>query len=42
MAKKLKALGHNPGLDVLPGLPHGFLSFVKVRKIKIEFILYSV
>lgn len=30
MAKKLKALGIPIGLDVLPGLPHGFLSFVKV------------
>lgn len=31
MAKKLKALGIPTGLDVLPGLPHGFLSFVKVK-----------
>lgn len=30
MAKKLKALGLSIGLDVLVGLPHGFLSFVKV------------
>lgn len=30
MAKKLKALGLSIGLDVLAGLPHGFLSFVKV------------
>lgn len=30
MAKRLKALGIPIGLDVLPGLPHGFLSFVKV------------
>lgn len=30
MAKKLKKLGVSIGLDVLPGLPHGFLSFVKV------------
>lgn len=31
MAKKLKRLGIPVGLDVLPGLPHGFLSFVKVN-----------
>lgn len=30
MAKRLKLLGTNVGLDVLPGLPHGFLNFVKV------------
>lgn len=30
MAKKLKVLGIPTGLDCLPGLPHGFLSFVKV------------
>lgn len=30
LAKKLKALGVPVGVDVLPGLPHGFLSFVKV------------
>lgn len=30
LAKRLKALGLPVGLDVLPGLPHGFLSFVKV------------
>lgn len=30
MAKKIKALGIPTGLDVLPGLPHGFLNFVKV------------
>ncbi|XP_031621456.1 hormone-sensitive lipase [Contarinia nasturtii] len=32
MAKRLKALGIPIGLDVLPGLPHGFLSFVKLSK----------
>ncbi|XP_055306327.1 hormone-sensitive lipase isoform X2 [Sitodiplosis mosellana] len=32
MAKKLKALGIPTELDVLPGLPHGFLSFVKLSK----------
>lgn len=32
MAKRLKSLGIPIGLDVLPGLPHGFLSFVKVNK----------
>lgn len=31
LAKKLKALGNNVGLDVLSGLPHGFLSFIKVN-----------
>lgn len=31
MSKKLKRLGVPIGLDVLPGLPHGFLSFVKVN-----------
>lgn len=30
MAKRLKLLRTNVGLDVLPGLPHGFLNFVKV------------
>lgn len=30
MAKRLKLLGKSVGLDVLPGLPHGFLNFVKV------------
>lgn len=34
MAKRLKSLGMSVGLDVLPGLPHGFLSFVKVNSIK--------
>lgn len=34
MAKRLKSLGMPVGLDVLPGLPHGFLSFVKVNSIK--------
>lgn len=29
-AKKLKALNKPVGLDILSGLPHGFLSFVKV------------
>lgn len=33
MAKKLKRLGVPIGLDVLPGLPHGFLSFVKVKSL---------
>lgn len=33
MAKKLKRLGIPIGLDVLPGLPHGFLSFVKVSSL---------
>lgn len=32
LAKKFKTLGVNVGLDVLNGLPHGFLSFVKVNK----------
>lgn len=30
LAKKLRSLGVNVGIDVLAGLPHGFLSFVKV------------
>lgn len=29
-AKKLKSLGKSVSLDILEGLPHGFLSFVKV------------
>lgn len=37
MAKKLKRLGVPVGLDVLPGLPHGFLSFVKVNTGSISF-----
>lgn len=31
MAKRLKKLNKSIGMDVLPGLPHGFLSFVKVK-----------
>lgn len=31
MAKRLKALGKPVGLDVLSGLPHGFLNMVQVR-----------
>lgn len=30
MAKRLKALGKDVGIDVLPGLSHGFLNFVQV------------
>lgn len=30
LAKKLRSLGVTVGIDVLAGLPHGFLSFVKV------------
>lgn len=30
MAKRLKALGKDVGLDVVNGLPHGFLNFVHV------------
>lgn len=30
MAKRLKALGKDVGLNVLNGLPHGFLNFVQV------------
>lgn len=30
MAKRLKSLGRNVGLDILSGLPHGFLTFHKV------------
>lgn len=29
-AKRLKSLKNKVGLDILPGLPHGFLNFVKV------------
>lgn len=29
-AKRLKSLKVKVGLDILPGLPHGFLNFVKV------------
>lgn len=32
LAKKLKSLGVTVGIDVLSGLPHGFLSFVKVSR----------
>lgn len=31
MAKKLKKLGNSVQLNVLPGLPHGFLNFIHVR-----------
>ena len=30
-AKKLKKLGNSVNLDVLEGLPHGFLNFSMVR-----------
>lgn len=33
LAKRLKSLGKSVTLDILEGLPHGFLSFVKVIKI---------
>lgn len=39
MAKKLKVLGISTGLDVLPGLPHGFLSFVKVIHNNFRFVM---
>lgn len=29
-AKKLKKLGNEVGLDILSGLPHGFLNFAMV------------
>lgn len=31
MAKRLRALGKDVGIDVLPGLPHGFLNFIQVK-----------
>lgn len=31
MAKKLQRLGNSVGLDVLSGLPHGFLMMIHVR-----------
>lgn len=31
MAKRLKVLGKSVGLDVLAGLPHGFLNLIQVR-----------
>lgn len=31
MAKKLKGLGISVGLDVLAGLPHGFLNMILVK-----------
>ena len=30
-AKRLKKLNNSVGLDILPGLPHGFLNFAQVR-----------
>lgn len=36
-AKRLKSLNNVVGLDVLPGLPHGFLNFVKVKTASIFF-----
>lgn len=36
-AKKLKSLGKSVGLDILEGLPHGFLSFVKVSFRQFQF-----
>lgn len=38
LAKKLKSLGKSVGLDILEGLPHGFLSFVKVLSIALSMI----
>lgn len=37
MAKRLKSLGKSVGLDVLSGLPHGFLSFINVIIYSSEF-----
>lgn len=31
MAKKLKELGNSVGLNVLPGLSHGFLNMIMVQ-----------
>ncbi|XP_072153805.1 uncharacterized protein Hsl isoform X2 [Bemisia tabaci] len=31
-AKKMKAMDHDVSLDVLPGLPHGFLTFALINK----------
>lgn len=31
MAKKLKVLGNSVGLNVLPGLSHGFLNMIMVQ-----------
>lgn len=31
MAKKLKELGNSVGLNVLSGLPHGFLNMIHVK-----------
>lgn len=48
LAKKLKGLGKSVGLDVLSGLPHGFLSFVKVFfssthfRLSLEFISNAI
>lgn len=33
MAKRLRALGKDVGIDTLPGLPHGFLNFIQVFEI---------
>lgn len=30
-AKRLKSLNNEISMDILQGLPHGFLNFVKVR-----------
>lgn len=34
MAKRLKKLGNSVGLDVLNGLPHGFLNLIQVLSLE--------
>jgi len=38
-ARKLRSLGNKVTLDILPGLPHGFLNLLQVKRI-ISIVLY--
>lgn len=43
LAKRLQSLNGRVGMDILPGLPHGFLNFVKVSKSScLKAIVYNV
>jgi len=38
-ARKLRSLGNKVTLDILPGLPHGFLNLLQVKRI-VSIVLY--
>ncbi|XP_029666898.1 hormone-sensitive lipase [Formica exsecta] len=40
-ARKLRSLGNNVALDILPDLPHGFLNFLHVSKEAMEGVEFS-